>query len=304
MLRDAGFEVIYTGLFQTPDTVAAAAVDEDVDAIGLSMLSGAHMTLAPKVVEKVRERGVDIPVIVGGIIPEPDVPLLTTQGVAAVLTPGATADDVVQGGARRHRALTGGRRRPPRRPSRRARDRSARAPHQPGGAPAGDPPPADPGRDHPRAAAASTPRRTRPVARRSNGTSGSSGTRVCRWSRRSSAATRPVPPATGSTSRATPCRISGLTDEETRALQLAVATVHLGEDWGGEALLKIGPSQPDPTAGGLGDRPIVAALPSSPSLPAALRRQQRAGHGAVRPTGAASASSIPTDCWPGPGSGT
>ena len=96
ILRDAGFEVIYTGLFQTPDTVAAAAVDEDVDAIGLSMLSGAHMTLAPKVVEKVRERGADIPVIVGGIIPEQDVPRLTEQGVAAVLTPGATADDVVQ----------------------------------------------------------------------------------------------------------------------------------------------------------------------------------------------------------------
>ena len=57
ILRDAGYEVIYTGLFQTPDTVAAAAVDEDVDAIGLSMLSGAHMTLAPKVVEKVREAG-------------------------------------------------------------------------------------------------------------------------------------------------------------------------------------------------------------------------------------------------------
>ena len=57
ILRDAGYEVIYTGLFQTPDTVAAAAVDEDVDAIGLSMLSGAHMTLAPLVVEKVRERG-------------------------------------------------------------------------------------------------------------------------------------------------------------------------------------------------------------------------------------------------------
>ena len=75
-----GYEVIYTGLFQTPDTVAAAAVDEDVDAIGLSMLSGAHLTLAPRVVEKVRDRGADIPVIVGGIIPEPDVPLLTTQG--------------------------------------------------------------------------------------------------------------------------------------------------------------------------------------------------------------------------------
>ena len=73
ILRDAGFEVIYTGLFQTPETVAAAAVDEDVDAIGLSMLSGAHMTLAPLVVDKVRERGADIPVVVGGIVPDADV---------------------------------------------------------------------------------------------------------------------------------------------------------------------------------------------------------------------------------------
>lgn len=95
ILRDAGFEVVYTGLFQTPDTVAAAAVDEDVDAIGLSMLSGAHLTLAPLVVEKVRERGVDIPVIVGGIIPTHDVDELLAAGVAAVLTPGATADEVV-----------------------------------------------------------------------------------------------------------------------------------------------------------------------------------------------------------------
>lgn len=94
-LRDAGFEVIYTGLFQTPDTVAAAAVDEDVDAIGLSMLSGAHMTLAPLVVAKVRERGLDIPVVVGGIVPDDDVLKLREAGVAAVLTPGATADEVV-----------------------------------------------------------------------------------------------------------------------------------------------------------------------------------------------------------------
>ena len=96
ILRDAGFEVVYTGLFQTPDTVAAAAVDEDVDAIGLSMLSGAHMTLAPLVVEKVRERGVDIPVIVGGIIPDHDVDELMAAGVAGVLTPGASADEVVE----------------------------------------------------------------------------------------------------------------------------------------------------------------------------------------------------------------
>ena len=95
ILRDAGFEVIYTGLFQTPETVAAAAVDEDVDAIGLSMLSGAHLTLAPKVVEKLRARGVDIPVVVGGIIPEPDVAKLLDRGVAAVFTPGASADQVV-----------------------------------------------------------------------------------------------------------------------------------------------------------------------------------------------------------------
>jgi len=94
-LRDAGFEVIYTGLFQTPEKVAAAAVDEDVDAIGLSMLSGAHMTLAPLVVERVRARGLEIPVIVGGIIPDQDVVKLKELGVAAVLGPGATAVDVV-----------------------------------------------------------------------------------------------------------------------------------------------------------------------------------------------------------------
>ncbi len=95
ILRDAGYEVIYTGLFQTPATVAAAAVDEDVDVIGLSMLSGAHLTLAPLVVEKVRERGVDIPVVVGGIVPDADVPKLLAAGVAGVLTPGATGEEVV-----------------------------------------------------------------------------------------------------------------------------------------------------------------------------------------------------------------
>src|SRR6056297_118286 len=96
ILRDAGYEVIYTGLFQTPDTVASAAVDEDVDAIGLSMLSGAHMTLAPLVVEKVRALGVDIPVIVGGIVPDQDVEPLQAAGVAKILTPGATADEVAR----------------------------------------------------------------------------------------------------------------------------------------------------------------------------------------------------------------
>ncbi|MCB0999250.1 MAG: cobalamin B12-binding domain-containing protein [Acidimicrobiales bacterium] len=95
ILRDAGFEVIYTGLFQTPDTVAAAAVDEDVDAVGLSMLSGAHMTLAPLVVTKLRERGVDIPVVVGGTIPDRDAPKLRAAGIAGVMQPGATAEEVV-----------------------------------------------------------------------------------------------------------------------------------------------------------------------------------------------------------------
>ncbi|MEI8322606.1 MAG: cobalamin B12-binding domain-containing protein [Actinomycetes bacterium] len=96
ILRDAGFEVIYTGLFQTPDKVAAAAIDEDVDAVGLSMLSGAHMTLAPKVVQKMRERGVDVPVVVGGIIPDQDAEKLKALGVAGVLSPGATSDQVVE----------------------------------------------------------------------------------------------------------------------------------------------------------------------------------------------------------------
>jgi methylmalonyl-CoA mutase C-terminal domain/subunit len=108
ILREAGYEVIYTRLFQTPDTVAAAAVDEDVDAIGLSMLSGAHMTLAPKVVEKLRERGADIPVVVGGIIPDRDMAKLTAAGVAAVIGPGASADDVVATVRRAIEASRGG----------------------------------------------------------------------------------------------------------------------------------------------------------------------------------------------------
>jgi methylmalonyl-CoA mutase C-terminal domain/subunit len=94
ILRDAGFEVIYTGLFQTPETVAAAAVDEDVDAIGLSMLSGAHMTLAPLVVEEVRKRGSEIPVILGGIVPDHDLEALRAAGISTVLTPGSTAEKI------------------------------------------------------------------------------------------------------------------------------------------------------------------------------------------------------------------
>jgi methylmalonyl-CoA mutase C-terminal domain/subunit len=95
ILRDAGYEVIYLGLFQTPEGVAAAAVDEDVDAIGLSMLSGAHLTLAPLVVAEVRKRGGDIPVIVGGIVPDDDLEPMREAGIAAVFTPGATAEQIV-----------------------------------------------------------------------------------------------------------------------------------------------------------------------------------------------------------------
>lgn len=96
MLRDAGYEVIYTGLFQTPQSVAAAAVDEDVDAIGLSMLSGAHMTLAPLVVEELRARGSKIPVILGGIVPDHDLEALRAAGINTVLTPGATSAEIVK----------------------------------------------------------------------------------------------------------------------------------------------------------------------------------------------------------------
>ena len=95
ILRDAGYEVIYMGLFQTPGTVAAAAIDEDVDVIGLSMLSGAHMVLAPKVVQKLKELGADIPVVVGGIIPKRDVERLKQAGVSEILTPGAKPEEIV-----------------------------------------------------------------------------------------------------------------------------------------------------------------------------------------------------------------
>ena len=95
LLRDAGMEVVYTGLFQTPETVASAAVQEDVDVVGLSMLSGAHLTLAPLVVEALRERGSDVPVVVGGIVPSNDLDELRAAGVAAVFGPGASAEEMV-----------------------------------------------------------------------------------------------------------------------------------------------------------------------------------------------------------------
>ncbi|HWD96510.1 MAG TPA: cobalamin B12-binding domain-containing protein [Acidimicrobiales bacterium] len=95
LLRDAGMEVVYTGLFQTPESVAIAAIQEDVNVVGLSMLSGAHMTLAPLVVEALRERGSDIPVVLGGIVPPRDEEELRAAGVAAVFGPGASAETIV-----------------------------------------------------------------------------------------------------------------------------------------------------------------------------------------------------------------
>jgi methylmalonyl-CoA mutase C-terminal domain/subunit len=89
-LRDAGFEVIYTGLHQTPEQVAETVVQEDADAVGLSLLSGAHMTLMPRVIELLKERGADdVVVFGGGIIPDDDIPKLKEMGVAAIFTPGA-----------------------------------------------------------------------------------------------------------------------------------------------------------------------------------------------------------------------
>ncbi|MGH3327247.1 MAG: cobalamin B12-binding domain-containing protein [Streptomycetales bacterium] len=95
-LRDAGVEVIYTGLHQTPEQIVDAAVQEDADAIGLSVLSGAHMTLFARVLELLRERDAeDITVFGGGIVPEADLPELERLGVAAVFTPGATTQEIV-----------------------------------------------------------------------------------------------------------------------------------------------------------------------------------------------------------------
>jgi len=96
-LRDAGMEVIYTGLRQTPEMIAAAAVQEDVDAVGLSILSGAHNTLLPRVVALLREYGLgDVPVFAGGIIPEEDIPGLEAAGIAAVFGPGTPLSEIVQ----------------------------------------------------------------------------------------------------------------------------------------------------------------------------------------------------------------
>ena len=95
-LRDAGFEVIYTGLHQTPEMIAEAAVQEDVDAIGLSILSGAHMTLFPAIMKALDERGAeDIAVFGGGIVPDDDIPQLKQAGVKEIFTPGASTQTIV-----------------------------------------------------------------------------------------------------------------------------------------------------------------------------------------------------------------
>src|SRR3954464_4378303 len=96
-LRDAGMEVIYTGLHQTPEQIAETVLQEDADAVGLSILSGAHMTLVPKVVELLKEQGADdVLVTVGGTIPAEDVPELKKLGVAEIFTPGSTTQDIVE----------------------------------------------------------------------------------------------------------------------------------------------------------------------------------------------------------------
>lgn len=95
-LRDAGMEVIYTGLRQTPEMIVEAALQEDVDAIGLSILSGAHMPLVSRIMELMAENDMlDIPVFLGGIVPDEDIPRLKETGVTAVFGPGANLDDVI-----------------------------------------------------------------------------------------------------------------------------------------------------------------------------------------------------------------
>ncbi|MEP7159448.1 MAG: cobalamin B12-binding domain-containing protein [Chloroflexota bacterium] len=105
-LRDEGFEVIYTGLRQTPEMVVSAALQEDVDVVGLSILSGAHMTLLPKITAGLREQGMDdVLVTAGGIIPDADIPVLEQAGVSRVFGPGTTIREVadfIRANAKRH----------------------------------------------------------------------------------------------------------------------------------------------------------------------------------------------------------
>jgi methylmalonyl-CoA mutase, C-terminal domain len=94
-LREAGFEVIYTGLHQTPEQIAETAIQEDADAVGLSILSGAHMTLFPRIIDELQSKGADdVLVFAGGIIPEADIPELKNVGVAEIFTPGAPLGEI------------------------------------------------------------------------------------------------------------------------------------------------------------------------------------------------------------------
>ena len=96
-LRDAGMEVIYTGLRQTPEMIAAAALQEDVDAVGISILSGAHNTLCPRIVDLLRENGMDDTlVLVGGIVPQEDIVTLKQKGVSEIFLPGTSTEDIVK----------------------------------------------------------------------------------------------------------------------------------------------------------------------------------------------------------------
>lgn len=96
-LRDAGMEVIYTGIRQTPEMIAEAALQEDVDVVGLSILSGAHMTLFPRIMELLADRGMDdVLVVVGGIIPDDDIPAIGEIGIAGVFGPGTSTQDIVK----------------------------------------------------------------------------------------------------------------------------------------------------------------------------------------------------------------
>ena len=95
-LRDAGFEVVYTGLHQTPEEIVATAIQEDVNVVGVSSLAGAHMYLFPRIIEILAEKGADdIPVFGGGIIPEDDIPVLQKAGVKAIFTPGSPVDATI-----------------------------------------------------------------------------------------------------------------------------------------------------------------------------------------------------------------
>jgi len=95
-LRDAGMEVIYTGLRQTPEMIAAAALQEDVDAVGISILSGAHNTLCPRIVELLHKNGMDDTlVVVGGIVPQEDIPELKAKGISEIFLPGTSTEDIV-----------------------------------------------------------------------------------------------------------------------------------------------------------------------------------------------------------------